>query len=313
MESRRDASNKSGVMACSRVFGGTRGPETGTIRAVGKCLGWVMKRVKISIRNVARRVAHWFICLCFCLACAELTRCGRDALGVSGRDARAKCGAVPGLLLLLLLLLLDGVVHAPLVILVEGVWLGLAVRRRALREPHAWGRVLREERRGRDVLREMRGGARSRFCRERREGGIRGWGTQGGRRGVAGTHDGRRGRGEEERSVCRERRGCGRRGALAGLTFGAERAFSERVGMGGGTRVVRHCSREGWAASRERDVGNGEGEGGFWARALLRVGIGFGACSPGVRHGSCSGEMREQKREMMKTAGGISHLYGYLF
>ena len=39
MESRREASNKSGVMACSSVFGGTSGPETGTIRAVGKCLG----------------------------------------------------------------------------------------------------------------------------------------------------------------------------------------------------------------------------------------------------------------------------------
>lgn len=39
MESRRDASNKSGVITCSRVFGGTRGPETGTIRAVGKCFG----------------------------------------------------------------------------------------------------------------------------------------------------------------------------------------------------------------------------------------------------------------------------------
>jgi hypothetical protein len=47
MESSRDASNKSGVITCSRVFGGTSGPETGTIRAVGKCFGWlVMNEMK---------------------------------------------------------------------------------------------------------------------------------------------------------------------------------------------------------------------------------------------------------------------------
>jgi len=43
IESRRDASNNSGVITCSRVFGGTRGPDTGTIRAVGKWLGWIMR------------------------------------------------------------------------------------------------------------------------------------------------------------------------------------------------------------------------------------------------------------------------------
>ena len=78
----------------------------------------------------------------------------------------------------------------------------------------------------------------------------------------------------------------------------------------GGTRVVRHCSRDRWPASRVRDdVGNGEGEGGFRTRALLRVGMAFGACSPGVRHDSCSGEMREQKTEMMRNGGGLSHLW----
>jgi len=40
IESSRDASNKSGVITCSREFGGTSGPETGTIRAVGKCFGY---------------------------------------------------------------------------------------------------------------------------------------------------------------------------------------------------------------------------------------------------------------------------------
>jgi len=68
---------------------------------------------------------------------------------------------------------------------------------------------------------------------------------------------------------------------------------------------VRHC-REGCADSRVRD-GSGS-EGGFRARASLGMGVAFGPCSPGVRHGSCSGEMRGQGRKS-QTAGGIAPFY----
>jgi hypothetical protein len=68
---------------------------------------------------------------------------------------------------------------------------------------------------------------------------------------------------------------------------------------------VRDC-REGRADLRVRDGGGGS-EGGFRARASLQVGVAFGPCSPGVRHGSCSGEMRGQDR-YSQTAGGIAPL-----
>jgi hypothetical protein len=49
MESRRDASNRTGVITCSKDVGGTSGPD-GTIRAVGKCLGYEEMHVKIENR-----------------------------------------------------------------------------------------------------------------------------------------------------------------------------------------------------------------------------------------------------------------------
>jgi hypothetical protein len=72
---------------------------------------------------------------------------------------------------------------------------------------------------------------------------------------------------------------------------------------GGGNR---HCWKRCWcAATRVRDGSENE----FGARIWLRVGVAAaGPCSPGVRHGSCSGEMREQDGKYSEC-GGLSHLW----
>lgn len=157
IESSRDASNKSGVITCSRVFGGTSGPETCTIRAVGKCFGWVTKINLLKFRSgktVTMPDSHWLICLRFCLARTVLSGSGGDALGVSRKDARAEgSSAVCGLL--------RGVNHVVLVFVMRVVRLGLAVRACALRGTHGGlrVRVLHKECRGRDVLvGDVRGG-----------------------------------------------------------------------------------------------------------------------------------------------------------
>ena len=38
MDNRRENSKRRGVKRCSRVFGGTSGPEEGMMRDVGRCL-----------------------------------------------------------------------------------------------------------------------------------------------------------------------------------------------------------------------------------------------------------------------------------
>jgi hypothetical protein len=40
IDRRRENSNNRGVRRCWRVFGGTRGPDEGMMREVGRCFGW---------------------------------------------------------------------------------------------------------------------------------------------------------------------------------------------------------------------------------------------------------------------------------
>jgi len=56
MDRRRENSNNRGVRRCWRVFGGTRGPDEGIMREVGRCFGW---RGVVGQYVIKRFVSIW--------------------------------------------------------------------------------------------------------------------------------------------------------------------------------------------------------------------------------------------------------------